>query len=517
MLDQAVFSFSVSTLSEDTFEVVSFTGREGISQIYNFDLTLISTQADVDAASVMRGLAKFTVNPPFSGRESAIFSGVITGFQTAGRIQNHYLYQARLQHKLWRMSLLNRSYAYVEAAPLDFLTDTLRGGAMNPNIDYQWQLNENYRRYEFVCQYNESDFAFLSRWLETLGIYYWFTHSASGGQCVIADSKTAHAYLPGHETCRFTSPSGMAVENPGLIITEFSCASTPLPGKVQLKSYNRQKPSLDLLCEAPVKSGEAGEWFLYGDNYLDKDEGSRLAQVRAQEILCRGNVFSGLSHNPCLRPGYLFKLEQHYRSSWNQDYLTVSLNHEGSQARQVVRAYGLSALSEPDHLFYRNSFTCIPATAQYRPARQTPWPKVAGAISALVDAEGSGQFAVLDSQGRYKILLPFDVAGRGGGKSSCWIPMMQPYGGDKMGFHAPLHKGTEVLVVFMDGNPDMPVIAGVVPNPRHPSLITDQNATQIQLHSSSGHKINIEDAPGQEHMLLASADGQTSIKIGKIG
>jgi type VI secretion system secreted protein VgrG len=517
MLNNPAFSFTVSNQDKNLFEVISFSGREGISEIYDFDIVIISEQADIDVSSLMQGMAVFTINPPFSGQEAAVFSGVIAAFSHLRRIEDRYLYRVSMRHKFWRLSLPLFSSIFVEAAPAVFLNQALNDGNMHVGIDYDLRLSGNYRSYDLVCQYNESPFAFVCRWLESLGLYYWFAHADDGGKCIIADNKSAHAYLDGHESCRFVRASGMNVEQPGQIITEFSCLSRPVPQAVKLKTYNRQKPSLDLSCQAMVKENGVGVSYSYGDNYLDKDEGENLARIRGEELLCRENIFSGISHNPCLRPGYLFNLEHHYLSAWNRTYLTISMEHEGSQARQVVHSYGLSALDDADRLFYRNRFSCIPAALQYRPARLTPWPRVAGAAPAVVDAEGSGQFAVLDEQGRYKVRLYFDVADRGGGKSSCWLPLMQPYGGAGMGFHAPLHKGAEVLIIFMDGNPDLPVIAGVVPNPQNPTLVTDSNATQIRLDSASKQKLHIEDAPGQEHMLFSNGDGTSFIKIGTIG
>ncbi|MDR1310363.1 MAG: type VI secretion system tip protein VgrG [Burkholderiaceae bacterium] len=516
MLSNPAFSFRVSNQSKNLFEVVSFTGREGISEIYEFTILLISEQADVDSASMMQGLATFSVNPPFSGESPAVFSGVIVSCEALHRIQDYHLYRVCMRHKFWRLSLPVFSRVFVDQKPQDFMTTALDDGEMHSGVDYDMRLHGGYRAYDFVCQYNESAFAFVSRWLESLGIYYWFAHADDGGKCIMADDKSAHAHLGGHEKCRFAPPSGMAVENPGQIITEFTCATVPVPGKIKLKTYNRQRPSLDLLCEADVRNGGVGTWYYYGDNYLDKEEGQKLAQLRSQELLCQETRFWGVSHNPSLRPGYLFNLEHHYRQKWNQPYLTVGVLHEGSQSRQVVRHYGIGSLDDADRLFYRNRFQCIPADVQYRPPRLTPLPKVAGAVPAVIDAEGTGEFAVIDSQGRYKVRLPFDIADRGAGKSSCWIPMMQPYGGAKMGFHAPLHKGTEVLVMFMDGNPDLPVVAGVVPNPQNPSRVTDTNATRIQFDSASGQNMHMEDAPGKEHILMTSLDGSCVFKIGNI-
>jgi len=348
-----------------------------------------------------------------------------------------------------------------------------------------------------------------------LGIYYWFEHGNGSVCCVFGDAASLHLPLPGNDTCDFVEPSGLNPENPGRVITEFRAEQKPLPREVMYKTYNPQRPDLDLSVTVPVDRNGRGVFYRYGEAYTSPEEGRALAAVEAEALRCRAGLYRGISHNPALRPGHTFTLRRHFRAGWNRQYLTTAVRHEGSQARLLVRALGLSGLSDADRLYYRNRFTAVPADIQFRAARETPWPQVAGCIPARVDGQGSGRFAELDEQGRYKVILPFDASGRGNGKASCWLRMMQPYAGEGMGFHAPLHKGTEVLIGFVGGDPDQPVIAAAVPNPVTPSPVTDANATQIALHSAAGQKIRIEDAPGREHILLASPDGQSFIKLGK--
>lgn len=512
-LENPAFSFKCGGLGPHTFEVLSFTAEERLSSLYTFDILLISGDRDIDVDTLLQGLATFTLHPPFSGEEDRVYTGVVSSFACLHRTGERYVYRLTMQHKLWRLDQTRFSRVFLNNAPVDFLSAAMENESLFSGTDFDMRCTSSYRSRDFVCQYNESAFAFVSRWLEYLGIYYWFEHSGSGGSCVIADSKSVHAPLPGFERVIFSEPSGMQPTDPR-IITHFRRESIPLPKEVRLKTYNPQKPSLDLTCTSPVKNNGNGSVYIYGDTFLSKEEGEALADIRAEELLCREHIFTGVSHNPGLCPGFTFTLEKHFRPDWNSAYLTTAVRHEGSQSRQVVRTYSLTDLADRDSLFYRNSFTCIPAEMQFRPERLTPWPKVAGALHAVIDAEGSGEYAVLDDQGRYKVLLPFDTAGRGKGKSSCWISMMQPYAGEGMGFHAPLHSNTEVLIIFLDGNPDLPVIAGAVPNPQTQSVVTDANATQVNLTSGSGYKFTIEDAAGSDALEMTAPGGQAYIRLG---
>ncbi|MBE0556546.1 MAG: type VI secretion system tip protein VgrG, partial [Proteobacteria bacterium] len=257
-----------------------------------------------------------------------------------------------------------------------------------------------------------------------------------------------------------------------------------------------------------------GEIYLYGEHFPDRSEGERLAKVRAEEYLCREKIFHGRSTIPAIRPGYLFNLQRHYSSDFNRQYLTTTVRHEGSQEFYLVSGLGVTGLQEKEGLFYRNSFECIPGATQYRPARTTPKPRISGTLSARIDAAGSGQYAELDGHGRYKVIMPFDLSGRKDGKASAWVRMMQPYAGEGMGFHAPLHKGTEVLLSFIEADPDRPVIAGAVPNAETPSPVNDANQTQVRLVSGSGNVMHMEDQEGRQRILLHSPSARTFLRLG---
>jgi len=165
--------------------------------------------------------------------------------------------------------------------------------------------------------------------------------------------------------------------------------------------------------------------------------------------------------------------------------------------------------------WYRNTFTVLPAEVQFRPERKTPKARFNGVLNAKIDAAGSGQYAELDEQGRYKIILPFDTSGRKDGKASAWVRMMQPYAGSGHGMHFPLHKGTEVLLSFIDGDPDRPIIAGAVTNPETPSLVNADNQTKSRLVSASGNEFHMEDQAGKERILLNSPATQTFVRLGQ--
>ncbi len=164
--------------------------------------------------------------------------------------------------------------------------------------------------------------------------------------------------------------------------------------------------------------------------------------------------------------------------------------------------------------FYTNSFAAIPADLQYRPPRKTPWPRFYGVMNAIIDAEGSGQYAELDEYGRDKVRLPFDLANRPDGKASSWIRMAEPYAGGGYGMHFPLRKGTEVLLTFVDGDVDRPVIASAAPNFEQQSIVKDKNAPANAIRSASGNQLVFGDKKGQEFIGMYSPFHKSGIAVG---
>jgi len=511
-LSEYAFEFQSNALDRHTFVVVRFHGEEGLSQLYNFEILLVSESADLDLEAVLQSPAVFTIKSKFGDLP---YHGILASFEQLHKADSWVFYRAVLRPKLWWLTLTHHNQVFLDKKLDQFLGDVLQDGGLSTGLDFQFRLQGSYPTWDYLCQFSESHFGFFSRWMERDGVYYWFEQGAQGEKMIAADTLIAHTPMPGRESFFYAPPTGLDAAHADEVVKAFSLRRTPMPKSLLVKDYNYEKPSLDLSGRAMVAEKGRGEIYIYGEHFLDLAEGGRLARVRAEEWKCREQIFSGMSNVPAIRPGYTFALDRHYRDDFNQNYLTISVRHEGSQERYLLAGLGVRGLEEKDNLFYRNHFECIPATVQFRPVRETERPRIHGSISAKVDAASSGQYAELDSQGRYKILLPFDLSGRGSGKASAYVRMMQPYAGADMGMHAPLHKGTEVLLSFIDGDPDRPVIAGAVPNPETPGPVNDGNQSMVRIKSASGNVIHMEDQAGSERILLHTpASAGSFIRVG---
>ena len=511
ILTEQKYSFVSRALPEDAFGVVRFEGTEGLSRCYEFNVLLASEIPDIDLEKVLEKPAVFTIH---RDNGDVPFNGILTDFEQLQAYGQYVFYRATLVPRLWWLSLTFHNQVFLNMKLPDILATVLKDGGLNDS-DFQLKLQGNYPVWEYVCQYRESHLNFLTRWMERDGIYYYFEQTPDGEKVVLTDTHISHVAPPQGRNVTYTPPSGLDGSHWQEVTTMFFCQQQAVPEKVVLKDYDYRKPSLELTGQAKVSDRGRGEIFIYGEHFRTPDEGHALAQVRAEEYLCREREFYGQSMVPYLQPGYTFKLDEHYRSEFNQEYLTVDLYHEGSQTAYLTAGLHRSFQDDEIQLLYKNSFKAIPASVQFRPLRQTEKSRFYGVVNAVVDAAGAGQYAELDDMGRYKVILPFDQSGRKDGKASTFLRMMQPYAGSDHGMHFPLHKGTEVLLTFIDGDPDRPVIAGAAPNPEHPSLVTSESQTQCRLTTAGQNRIHIEDMEGSERILAHSPTANSFLRIGK--
>ncbi len=504
------FKFESSALPAETFAVVRFRGEEGLSRCYRFELELVAEEADLDLAAVLAAPVTFTILRTVG---DIPFHGILAGFEQLHQMDNYVFYRAVLVPKLWWLGLTHHNQVFLNQTVPQILETCLKDGGLS-SLDFELRLQKEYPAWEYICQYRESHLAFVSRWMEREGIYYYFEQGSGGEKVILTDTKVAHGAMPDGETLHYSSPSGLQHFHREEILFELRCLQQTLPKSVVLKDYNYETPSLELSGQADVAPQGRGEVYLYGEHFRTPTEGAALAGVRAEELRCRERVFAGSSTVPYLRPGYTFQVPDHYRADFNGTYLTTALTHEGSQAAYLLAGLGGELTAGEREPYYRNTFEAVPAGVQYRPARVTAKARLYGTLNAKVDGAGSGQYAELDGQGRYKVVLPFDVSGRKDGKASAWVRMMQPYAGAGHGMHFPLHKGTEVLLTFIDGDPDRPVIAGAVPNAETPSVVKDANQTMATIQTGGSNKIAIEDKAGSERILMHVPKQGSFIRIG---
>ncbi|MBF0528557.1 MAG: type VI secretion system tip protein VgrG [Deltaproteobacteria bacterium] len=499
------FSFVSHKLPVDTFAVVQFEGTEGLFTSYRFEIDLVSTDGDIDLEAILGQTAAFTI---YGKDADKPFHGIVAEFEQHHSFQGFFFYRAVLVPKFHLVGLTYNNQVFLDMSFPEILKQCLMDSGLNQN-DFELRLQKDYPRKEYTCQYNEKHLTFISRWMEHLGIYYYFEQTDSGDKVIVTDSEVAHTPMPEGPAVTYFPLTGLDPQEEG--VYSFICRQRMLPKSLKLKDYNYARPSLEIIGEADVLAHGQGEIFSYGEHFLTPEEAESTAKIRAEMFKCLEKQFIGESNTPVLRPGYVFELKQHYRAGFNQKYLTTQLHHQGSQAAAFTFDFKKIFPESEDRPFYRNNFTAIPKNVQFRPYLTIKPQKIHGSMTAEIDAAGTGQYAELDDKGRYKVILPFDLSGRKGGKASTYLRLAQPFAGPAEGFHFPLRKGTEVLLTFIDGDPDRPVISGAVPNAQTPSPVQKANQTSNVIKTSGNNTVTIEDLAENQRIHLQQACGNEII------
>ncbi|MBN2320587.1 MAG: type VI secretion system tip protein VgrG [Acidobacteria bacterium] len=510
------FTFVSKALPEDAFSVVKFSGIEAISQPYEFDITLASEDPEIDLKAVLQNPATLTI---VHGDEELPFHGVLSRFEQLHEVKQHVFYRAVLVPKLWNAGLYRENQIFLDKKFPEIIEEILKQAGMS-GMDYELNLTQDYPSWEYICQYSETDLDFISRWMEREGIYYFFEQTEQGAKMIVSDSLSIHKDIKGETNVPYSPPSGL-IASEEEIVKEFVCRQKMLPAKVILKDYNYRNPGLEIKAEAAVDPDGRGEVCIYGEHFKDPGRGNELAKIRAEELLCREKEFHGEATAPAFCPGFTFELAGHYRSEYNRKYLIIEVVHEGSRAEDLLAGLGEKESELEEQPGYTNRFVCIPADIQFRPERKTSQSKFYGTMNAVVDAAGDGKFAELDDQGRYKVILPFDLSGRTEGKASRFIRMAQPYSGftatdgpkQPSGMHFPLHKGAEVLLTFIDGDPDRPVISSSIPNPETVSPVTNENQAKSIIRDNYGNELIFDSTPGNEGIFIYTPTMHSGLQL----
>ncbi|QIM48539.1 type VI secretion system tip protein VgrG [Pusillimonas sp. DMV24BSW_D] len=515
---ELLFTFELSRKDLPTFDVVRFTGNEAVSALFEFDIVLVSTEGNVDLDNVLNATATLHIWARDHAR-STPYHGMIARFEQEGQVDDYYFYRATLVPRLWKLGLtfLNDVYLNENRIP-DIIRSILdRNSLKGPDIKLALKNENDYRQRSFICQYQETDFNFVSRWMEHEGIYYFFDHddNASVGEVLnMVDYKEAQPEKT--ISLRYTPPENVQTDRQDNCVTAFTCRKTHIPGNVLVQDFNFRKASLgdNLKSEQAVSGGKSGHYMYYGDNLRTEPDAERLAKIRSEELACKGTTYHGSAPAAGVRSGYFLEVTHHYRDSYNGKYWVTSVQHQGSQTGVILAGQNTAYNDNEQGALYECQFTALEASQQFRPERTTPKPVIAGILNAVIDAEGEGDHAELNEYGQYKVQLLYDYSAKSANKGSSWLRMATPYAGKNNGMHFPLLKGTEVLISFVGGDPDQPIIVGAVPNSENPNVVRDANAACNGVRTSRGNVLNMVDKPGSEVVSLFSPAKGSCVYIG---
>lgn len=500
--NQSRYFFTVQGFSPETFQVMSFSSQShDLSDDYRFELQLSSREA-IDPIRIVDLKGQLSL---LWDKVPLPINGIVTQISRLGRTLDGFEYAVVLSSPLSHLKLNRQCRVFLKKNVQEIVTDVLNSAGIDPG-EFEFKTSHAYPMREYVAQYEESDYAFLSRQLAHWGLFFYFVQEAETAKLIISDNVADMPSLAGSGSLRYQVQTGE--DRLEESIYSLKTRANTLSGKVQLKEYNYRTPANGLQTnqssDSPIKS--SGCDYRYGENYKTMEEGEWIALVRMQALDWQRHTFIAESDCCGLAPGYRFTLAYHPDPSLNGDYFVVQVEHSADQ-----RA-GDAGTGDGNGRHYSNKLLLIRAGVPYRHPYEESHHRIYGHFTAQVESAG-GDYAHIDEQGRYRVRLPFDLGGSPQGEASHAVRMMQPYAGNQFGFHFPLHAGTEVALTCINGDLDRPVINGALPNVETPSPVTSANHTQNILRTWGGNELLMEDRKGEERVELFTRDRQNILSL----
>lgn len=496
----SVFQFEVSGCS-DPMRVIQFSGTEGMSSQFEFHVKLACENQALDFSDVIGKPALLTL---LSDLVPRFVHGLVSRFEQVNELNRYAIYHAVLVPQVWRLRHRHDCRIFQDLKTQDILKKVLESAGIASD-HFRFALSNSYEPRNYCVQYRESDWAFMSRLMEEDGIFYFFEHQADKHVLVMGDAPSACGPIVGLETLPFRRPSGMVVEEDH--VHRFRFAEEIQPGTVSLRDFNFKKPDLSMQAQDKNEVDGDLEVYDYPGEYQDPGQGSSakgktLSKLRLEEWQAARKQGHGESDCERLCPGYLFTLSEHSRADYNARYLLTSVGHYGHQS------HVLDEESPGGDLSYSNNFTCIAEKTPFRPPRTTPRPQVRGVQTAVVVGP-KGEEIYTDEFGRVKVQFHWDREGKRDERSSCWIRVSQVWAGETWGGMFIPRIGQEVIVDFIEGDPDRPIITGRVYNGANqvPYPLPDEKTkSTLKSNTSLGgngyNELRYEDKKGKEQIFM---------------
>jgi type VI secretion system secreted protein VgrG len=490
-------------LGKDVLLLQEITGYEAISRLFSYELSLLAHDNDsISFKNIVGQKVSITFRLP-DGTPRYI-SGYVSRFtqgETDERTFTHY--HAEVVPWLWFLTRQADCRIFQNLAVPDIISQVFN---LFPFKDFRLSLQNSYPQLEYCVQYRETSFNFVSRLMEEYGIFYYFDHSTQGKHTmVLADQSSTLPACP-------NSPISYGLQVGGLedpeVLDNWDVGQELRTGKYSVTDYNFTTPSTSLLSNDPtiidLSASQGLELFDYPGLHTTKDQGDTVAKLRMQEEEAGYMLISATGNCRGAMSGYSFELKNHNRSDQNTNYVITEVRHYASAGDTYTTA------GTPRDETYSNHLTCIPASVVYRPPRVTPKPFVQGPQPALVVGK-AGEEIWVDKYGRVIVQFYWDRLGQQNENSSCWVRVSQPWAGANWGAMWIPRIGQEVLVSFLEGDPDRPIITGRVYNADQmpPYTLPDyQTRSTFQSRSSKGggssdyNELRFEDLKGQEQIFM---------------
>jgi type VI secretion system secreted protein VgrG len=505
-----------SPLGEKALFLTSLDATERISGLFQLECRFVSGDDAVDFAKIVG--QSITLEMEMAKGEARFFNGRVARFSQADADASGAVYHAQIVPWFWFLKRRADCRIFQGDSVTQILEKVFAGHKQI--ADFKLDIEGKYEPIPYCVQYRETDFNFASRLLEEWGIGYYFEHTEKAHKMVLFNAPSKIVACPGQAKVSVTT-AAEADKTPGHVF-DWQMQREFRSGAYALTDYNYRDPGLDLAVQKKTTQGiggnEAFEIFEYPGDYQALGSGGERAQLRMEAEECAANAIRANSSCYGFTPGYKFDLVGHVRDSYNDTYLITEVHHTMSQTRGGGRGDATG--------HYQNSFGCVPHAIPYRPPRVTPKPVIQGAQTAIVVGEENKEIDI-DDLGCVYVKFHWDRNAKGDATSSCRVRVSEAWAGKGWGsFFAP-RLGQEVIVEFLEGDPDRPIVTGRVYNGSATPPYKDGNQSGIKSRSTmkggakNFNELRFDDTKGKEEVALhaernlsTSVEANQSISVG---
>lgn len=510
-------------LSDDNAAIRCATVKEGMSEIFETTIEFYSKDKSINLGDIVG--QNMTVSVQDAHEEWRDFHGVCVEARFLGFDGGFWRYVADVRPWLWLLKQRQNKRIFQQKSIPDIISEVFEDAGFS--ADHDKNLSGTYPVKDYVAQYNETDYDFVCRLMEEVGIYYFFDHTGEKEKLIMADGGQAHSPLPGYEDIDYHFAKKGDDRRTDHIF-EWASSENIQPGKVSLIDYDFEAPTSDLAVSSSILSGShnytENEIYMHPGAYRATSEGDDLAKFKMESFAAKHKTWLGRSNARQIAVGGHFNLQNHERDTENAAYLVTHADHvlRGSTNvnnpnSQLADIEGGIELAGTDADGYVCSFTVIEKDTQFRAPLKTPAPIITGLQTALVVGP-PGEEIYTDEYGRIKIQFPWDRVGEKNEKSSLWVRVVTPWSGEGWGMiHIP-RIGQEVVIAFEDGDPDRPICTGCMFNKDNmPPYALPANKTQSGVKTNTSkdgknfNELMMEDKKDSELVRFQAARDYTQI------
>ena len=498
---QANRTIAVDTpFGSDALLLNSFSGHEEMSRLFVYDLEMQSENDNLEAKQIVGKNVTFSVECPDGSPR--YFNGHVNRFVHAGRGDRLNIYRAQIVPWLWFLTRVSDCRIFQDKSVPDIIQQIFSDLGFS---DFETsEIKGTHQPWDYCVQYRETNFNFVSRLMEHEGIFYYFRHEQGKHTLVLGDSAGAYKDCADKNVQFRANLSGPESTDQ---LTRWEHQYEFRTGKWAQTDYNFKEPNSSLMAKTntivQLDGNSKYEFYDYPGEYEVAGDGNSDVKLRMEEEEVQFDTVHGASHCRSFGPGAKFTIKKHHsKSEEGKNYAILSTHHSGSVGGSYLSG------SSTAKLHYNNSFTCIPDNVVFRPARLTPKPLIHGSQTALVVGP-KGEEIWPDEYGRVKVQFYWDRLGKKDDKSSCWIRCAQASAGNGWGAMAIPRVGQEVVVSYLEGDPDRPLVTGVVYNAGQmpPYQLPDEKTkSYIKTNTSDGgdgfNEIRLEDKKDKEQVFI---------------